>query len=55
MINDEIQFNGWVLLILAVPTTVLVMVALFRGYNIHFTKHRIVEKDKDKDDKDEEE
>ena len=40
-----------VLIVLAVPTTVLVIVAILKGYNVHFTRHRIIEKDKDaKDD-----
>jgi len=48
-----------VLIVLAVPTTVLVIVAILKGYNVHFTRHRIIEKEKyekkEQYDKDEEE
>lgn len=53
--KEPIDPSGWVLIILAVPTTVLIIIGILKGYNIHFTKHRIIEKEQGQQDKDEEE
>lgn len=45
----NLKGSEWVLIILAVPTTILVVIGLLKGYNIHFTRHRIIEKPDDKD------
>ena len=37
------------LAVIATPMAIVVIVGFFKGYNIHFTRHRITEHDKDKD------
>ena len=36
--------------IIVAPMAILAIIAMIRGYNVHFTKHRILEQEK-KDDK----
>lgn len=38
----------WIIAILVAPWLIALIVAMVRGYNVHFTRHRIEEREKDK-------